>query len=121
MRDSEKSKLWDTYTDGVLNENTKQEFKKKADSKPKDGKISKYEKKVADKIAKSNDDESDDEHICALEVEHRVFGKGTPIFSEHAQPVDGYVSWYNVAFKHGNEVVNTKDVEVLDESSHGDH
>ena len=121
MRDSEKSKLWDTYTDGVLNEKTKEEFKKSADSRPKDGKVSKYEKKVADKIAKNNDDESDDEHICALEVEHRIFGKGKPIFSEHAVPVDGYVSWYNVAFEHGEEVVNTKDVEVLDESSHGDH
>ena len=121
MRDLERTNLWNTYNEAVLNEKTKEQFKKAADTRPKDGKISKHEKKIADEIAKNNDDEDDDEHVCALDVEHHIFGRGKPIFSEHAKPVDGYVSWYNVAFEHGNEVVNTKDLTVLDESSHGNH
>jgi hypothetical protein len=31
------------------------------------------------------------------------------------------VSWYTVQFEHGHEVVNTVDLTVLDESSHGNH
>ena len=87
-----------------------------------DGKISKYEKKRADAILKNNKDKNDDDHICALEVEHRLFGKGECVFAEHAEPdSEGYVSWYTVQFEHGREVVNTKDVDVLKESSHGSH
>lgn len=94
--------------------------REKADSRPKDGKISKYEKKVADKIAKNDDDP--DTHACALKVDHHIFGVGECIYSEHATPdANGYVSWYNVQFDHGTEVVNTKDVNILAETNHGNH
>lgn len=101
---------------------TPDHIKDKADSFPKDGKVSEYEKKRTDAIMKNDDDESNDKHVCALEVEHHKFGRGTPIFAEHAEPTeDGYVSWYTVQFEHGAEVVNTADLTIHKESSHGNH
>ena len=123
MNKIEAEKLWEAYsTSNIIEEKTLKQATDDADSRPKDGKVSKYEKKVADKIMKSNDDEDDDEHVCAIEVEHHAFGKGKCVFAEHANPSpDGYVSWYTVAFEHGQEIVNTKDLNVLSESSHGNH
>ena len=44
------------------------------------------------------------DHDCATVVEHPVWGKGKPLLKSHAIPDDnGYVSWYDVEFKHGIE------------------
>lgn len=118
MKDKDTEQLFELYTES---KSSKAAAKKKADL-DKDGKVSKYEKKRADKVMKNDKDKSNDEHVCALEVEHRVFGKGSCIFAEHAEPdQNGYVSWYTVAFDHGRELVNTRDVTVLKETNHGNH
>lgn len=137
MRDRDQQNIWGSYKQSrtpdtpeeVVNEahcNTKRvkkeaahgDLKKKADL-DKDGKISGYEKKKADAIAKA---QGNDDHVCALKVEHADWGLGTPIHARHAQPdEDGNVSWYAVMFEHGTEVVDTVDMTVLDESSHGSH
>ena len=131
----ESEQLWEAYVNSYnkpeescecelvqeKKENKKLKHDPKAD-RDKDGKQSEYEKTVADKINANDDDPSNDDHICATEVHHEKFGFGSPVFSEHAKPnEDGYVSWYTVQFEHGHEVVNTVDLTVLDESSHGNH
>ena len=42
---------------------------------------------------------------------------------EHAEPVNGEVSWYKVMFEHGIETVEVNDpnVEIIEEGSHGSH
>ena len=148
MRDRDQENIWGSYkqsrtsdsSEEVVNEahcntkkkvkeahcNTKRvkkeaahaDLKKKADL-DKDGKISGYEKKKADAIAKA---QGKDDHVCALKVEHADWGLGTPIHARHAQPdEDGHVSWYAVMFEHGTEVVDTVDMDILDESNHGSH
>jgi len=131
----ESEQLWEAYVNSYnkpeesceceLVEEKKEDKKLKHDPKAdidKDGKQSEYEKKRADAINKNDGDSSNDHHICATEVHHEKFGFGKPVFSEHAKPnEDGYVSWYTVQFEHGNEVVNTVDLTVLDESSHVNH
>ena len=97
------------------------DLKKKADLDD-DGKISGYEKKKADAILKNDKDKDNDKHVCALKVEHADWGLGTPIHARHAEPDEnGHVSWYAVMFEHGTEVVDTVDMDILDESSHGSH
>ena len=109
--------IWESY----LTEASSDNIKKKADIDD-DGKVSEYEKKRSDEIMKNDDDPENDEHICATKVEHHKFGPGQCIFAEHAEPnADGYVSWYNVQFNHGSEVVNTADLTVHEESHHGKH
>lgn len=105
----------------VKKEGALDDLKAKADLDD-DGKISGYEKKKADAILKNDKDKDNDDHVCALKVSHESFGLGTPIHARHAQPDEnGDVSWYAVMFEHGTEVVDTTDIEVLDESSHGNH
>ena len=119
MKDKDQQNLFALYTESKSSEQLKPDSKTDID---KDGKQSEYEKKRADAIYKNDDDESNDHHICATKVEHHKFGHGTPIFSEHAQPnAQGHVSWYTVQFEHGAEVVNTADLTVHEESSHGNH
>jgi len=64
-----------------------------------------------------------DKHMCATKIFKEGFGEGTPIFGEHAEPVNGEVSWYKVMFEHGIETVDVNDpnVEVLEEGPHGNH
>ena len=64
-----------------------------------------------------------DDHMCATKIFHKEWNEGTPIFGEHAEPVDGKVAWYKVMFEHGIEQVEVDDpnVEVLEEGSHGSH
>tara|TARA_B100000925_G_C21877449_1_gene416922 strand:- start:431 stop:724 length:294 start_codon:yes stop_codon:yes gene_type:complete len=64
-----------------------------------------------------------DDHMCATKIFHKEWNEGTPIFGEHAEPVDGKVSWYKVMFEHGIEQVEVDDpnVEILEEGSHGSH
>ena len=77
-------------------------------------------KAVADKKAMTDGDP--DTHPCATKVKHESFGIGTPIHARHAEPDEnGHVSWYAVMFEHGTEVVDTVDMDILDESNHGSH
>lgn len=119
MKDKDQQQLYTLYTE------SKSTDKPEADPKGdlnKDGKQSEYEKSRADAINKNDGDESNDHHICATKVEHHKFGRGECVFSEHATPSeDGFVSWYTVQFEHGTEVVNTADLTVHQESSHGNH
>jgi len=143
MKDRDLTNIWESYkqskteqtSEEVINEahctpahrakkvkeGALDDLKKKADLDD-DGKISGYEKKKADAILKNDKDKDIDKHICALKVEHADWGLGTPIHARHAEPDEnGHVSWYAVMFEHGTEVVDTVDVAVLDESSHGSH
>ena len=60
------------------------------------------------------------DHDCAEIIEHPVWGRGKPIYGQHAIPTDdGYVEWYDVQFKHGVEKkVMAEDVNVLKMGSH---
>ena len=60
------------------------------------------------------------DHDCAEIIEHPVWGRGKPIYGQHAIPTDdGYVEWYDVQFKHGVEKkVMAEDVKVLKMSGH---
>ena len=61
-------------------------------------------------------------HMCAMKVLHPKFGEGKPIMGEHAEPdAEGKVWWYKVMFEHGIETCETYALEVLEESSHGNH
>ena len=64
-----------------------------------------------------------DKHMCASKIMHKEWKEGTPIIGEHAEPVDGHVSWYKVMFEHGIETVEVNDpnVEILEEGGHGNH
>ena len=59
----------------------------------------------------------------ASKIMHKGGKEGTPIIGEHAEPVDGEVSWYKVMFEHGIETVEVNDpnVEVIEEASHMNH
>ena len=61
------------------------------------------------------------DHDCAEIIEHPVWGRGKPIYGQHAIPTDdGYVEWYDVQFKHGvEEKVMAEDVKILKNAHHG--
>jgi len=143
MKDRDQQNIWGSYKQSKIKQTSEEvvneshctpahrakkvkegaldDLKKKADLDD-DGKISGYEKKKADAILKNDKDKDNDKHVCALKVEHADWGLGTPIHARHAEPDEnGHVSWYAVMFEHGTEVVDTVDVAVLDESSHGSH
>ena len=64
-----------------------------------------------------------DKHMCASKIFHKEWNEGPPIIGEHAEPVNGEVSWYKVMFEHGIETVEVNDpkVEILEAGSHGAH
>ena len=64
-----------------------------------------------------------DKHMCASKIMHKEWKEGTSIIGEHAEPVDGKVSWYKVMFEHSIETVdvNDPDVEIVAEAGHGNH
>ena len=64
-----------------------------------------------------------DKHMCASKIFHKEWNEGTPIIGEHAEPVNGEVSWYKVMFEHGIETVEVADpnVKIIEEGSHGNH
>ena len=64
-----------------------------------------------------------DKHMCASKIFHKEWNEGSPIIGEHAEPVNGEVSWYKVMFEHGIETVEVNDpkVEILEAGSHGAH
>ena len=91
--------------------------KTKGDEKPMKMKEENYEGFTDDEVralCHSKD------HDCATVVEHPIWGKGKPIYGQHAIPTDdGYVEWYDVQFKHGVEKkVMAEDVKVLKMSGH---
>ena len=117
MKDNDTQQLWESYISEK--KHAEAEVSKKADL-DKDGNINKYEKKRADAIAKNDDDPKT--HACATKVKHESFGEGTPITARHAQPDDdGNIAWYAVQFEHGTEVIDTVNLDVLEEYSHGNH
>ena len=62
------------------------------------------------------------EHLCAKHVYSDVFGEGTVLDSEHAEPdAYGNIEWYTVQFDHGKEVVFTEDVKIMHAEMHGNH
>ena len=61
-------------------------------------------------------------HMCATKVIHKAYGEGKPLHGEHAEPnAYGFIENYTVMFEHGIATVNTRDLEVLEEGSHGNH
>ena len=118
MKDTDTQKLWESYISEKKHDDEKT-VSKKADL-DKDGELSEYEKKRSDAIAKNDDDP--DTHVCAKKVKHESFGEGTAIHARHAQPdADGNIAWYAVKFEHGTEVVDTINLDVLEEYNHGNH
>jgi hypothetical protein len=62
------------------------------------------------------------EHVCAVHVKHSKLGEGKTLFSQHADPAeDGTIAWYDVMFDEGIVRVDTKDLEILEAMSHGNH
>lgn len=62
------------------------------------------------------------EHICAVHVKHSKLGEGKTLYSQHADPAeDGSIAWYDVMFAEGIHRVETKDLEILEACSHGNH
>ena len=60
--------------------------------------------------------------MCASKIFHKEWKEGTPVIGEHAEPDElGNISWYKVMFEHGIETCETYSIEVLEESSHGNH
>lgn len=125
MKNTDNKLIYEAYSSDNNSQkekdNLSNNLKSKADIDD-DGKVSEYEKKRSDAILKNDDDESNDKHICATKVEHHKYGHGTPVFAEHAEPDEhGHVRWYTVQFEHGTEVINTADLTIHKESSHGNH
>ena len=113
MKDNDQHKLFQLYTESTTNPGTKSD-REKMDLDD-DGELEPYEKKRGNAIRSSQNKE----HICAKKVQHEKFGAGDCVHSEHAEPDEnGYVGWYTVQFEHGQELVNTVDVQVVDEMSH---
>lgn len=82
--------------------------------------------KAVDRITKPAMKEEKDtpgqEHVCAVHVKHAKLGEGKTLFSQHAEPAaDGSIAWYDVMFAEGIERVETKDLEIIEAMSHGNH
>lgn len=75
-----------------------------------DGDIEPWEKKRANAI-RSNQGKP---HLCAKTVNHESYGPGHTVHARHAHPdVNGNIAWYVCEFKHGTEVINTEDMEIV--------
>lgn len=62
------------------------------------------------------------EHVCAVHVKHAKLGEGRTLFSQHAEPdADGHIAWYDVMFEDEILRVNTKELEIIEAMSHGNH
>lgn len=95
----------------VAKEGTKgtQSDREKADVDD-DGDLEPWEKKRANAIRKSQGKS----HLCAKTVTHEQYGPGHTVHARHAHPdVNGNIEWYVCEFKHGTEVVNTEDVDIV--------
>ena len=72
-------------------------------------------------VAENMDTPGNSTHQCAIHVKSEQFGEGRCLTTQHAEPVDGFVEWYDVMFAEGIKRVNVADVEVLEAMSHGNH
>ena len=71
---------------------------------------------------KAMGEETQDQHMCAKHVYSDIFGEGTVLEAEHAEPDEnGNIEWYTVQFNHGKETVFTDDIKVMHEMMHGNH
>ena len=58
-------------------------------------------------------------HNCATHVEHALFGAGTTISEQHAEPdEEGNIAWYTVQFDSGIKKVDTKDLTITMSEAH---
>ena len=61
----------------------------------------------------------DKAHFCATHVEHSLYGQGTCISEQHAEPDEnGKIDWYTVQFPTGVLRVNTDNLRVVEGKSH---
>lgn len=75
-----------------------------------DDKIEPWEKKRANAIRKNQGKP----HLCAKTVNHESYGPGHTVHARHAHPdVNGNIAWYVCEFKHGTEVINTEDLQIV--------
>ena len=62
----------------------------------------------------------DKTHFCATHVEHSLYGQGTCISEQHADPdEEGNIAWYTVQFPTGVLRVNTDNLKIVEGKSHG--
>ena len=62
----------------------------------------------------------DKTHFCATHVEHSLYGQGTCISEQHADPdEEGNIAWYTVQFPTGVLRVNTDNLTIVEGKSHG--
>ena len=62
----------------------------------------------------------DKAHFCATHVEHSLYGQGTCISEQHADPdEEGNIAWYTVQFPTGVLRVNTDNLKIVEGKSHG--
>ena len=58
-------------------------------------------------------------HNCATHVEHAVFGKGTTVSEQHAEPDEnGNIAWYTVEFETGTHQIATKELTITISEAH---
>jgi hypothetical protein len=63
--------------------------------------------------------EVDKAHFCATHVEHAMFGLGTCISEEHAEPDEqGHIAWYTVEFPTGTHRIETSNLRIVEGKSH---
>jgi hypothetical protein len=61
----------------------------------------------------------DKAHFCATHVEHSLYGQGTCISEQHAEPDEnGNIAWYTVQFPTGALKVNTDNLKIVEGKSH---
>ncbi len=61
----------------------------------------------------------DKAHFCATHVEHSLYGQGTCISEQHAEPdEEGNIAWYTVQFPTGVLRVNTDNLKIVEGKSH---
>ena len=61
----------------------------------------------------------DKAHFCATHVEHSLYGQGTCISEQHADPdEEGNIAWYTVQFPTGVLRVNTDNLKIVEGKSH---
>ena len=61
----------------------------------------------------------DKAHFCATHVEHSLYGQGTCISEQHAEPdEEGKIAWYTVQFPTGVLRVNTDNLKIVEGKSH---
>jgi hypothetical protein len=72
-----------------------------------------------DQAAPVEENNVDKAHFCATHVEHALYGKGTCISEEHAEPnEDGSIEWYTVQFDTGAKQIYTEQLNILQAESH---